>query len=627
MFVILSVPTLAIGKVTDDPNKPGAAVAPAADLKGDPKLAQKVTYTASKKTVAAIFDDLANSTGVVLKAGRNAGDWQVRDRKMNIFAKDVPLNELMNSMARVMKFKWEISGQPGARSYRLFMDRRSLLDAEAQRAREEKRAEEALAKKRENGLLQYAKLGDLSPADKAKLKTENPFMYFVANSGMGNSMGSFFAESPGALEAISSGQKFELNASSLSPKAQAGLVQTMQQMIAMEQRFTGGNSNTKLPEALVGGDMSGVSVLINHNLEMMQGMPQASMMLGEMRFQYKGGGMTLPMMDPDSAMTKLIGKALVQCEETGRPMDEVMKELGPEFVSAVTKQIKTDVGGEPLNEHPDDPALKKKIKMESTNRDLSEVQKALAEASKLAVVSDFFGSWSFPMGQIPAGELELEEALEKIGDNYTYNWDKRGGVIELRDRNWFKKRAAQIPEAWLDNWRNALSKNGTLEIDDLAQIAALTQEQITANLMGDDVLRHVIGRVYSGREVLRLYGSLDSHQRSLLFTAAGLPLRAITEDQWSQAEKSMQARGGGKLDLSRRCSILATRSQNGKIFTYKFALLDESKNELSSWNVVTPNYIAPEQPKEPTPAKPEEKKPVEAPKPADAKPAAADPLK
>lgn len=608
-LIALAVPALAVGKVTSDPNKPGAvAEAPAADLRTDAKLAQNVTYTAAKKTVSSIFADLAELTGVTLKAGRNNTDWQVRDRKMNIFAKDVPLNELMSSMARVMKFKWEISGKDGAWSYRLFMDRKSLLDAEGQRVREEQKAEEAQARKREKGLLQYAKLGNLSEADKAKLKTDSPFMYFVANSGMGGSMGAFFSESPGATEAIATGQKFEVNASSLSPAGQAGLAKSMQQMLEMEAKFGGGRGTKTVPD-----DMSSVTVQINHNLDMMKGFPQASMLLGEMAFKYKGGSMTVPFMDPDSTMVKMIGKALIQSEEQGRSMQDVMKEMGPEMMATVMKEIKAEVGGEAVVEHADDPALHEKITLEQPGSTLPDVEKALAEASKLAVVSDFFGGRGFPMGQVPAGESELKVVLDKIGDNYTYNWDKHGGVLELRDRNWFKKRAAQIPEAWLEAWRQELTKTGTIDIDGLAQIAALTQEQMSANVMGDDVLNSVIGSVYSAREILRLYGSLGSDQRPLLFADAGLSLRSLTQDQWAQAQKSIQARGGGTLDFNRQCSIAATRTEQGKAFGYKFVLLDASKTELSSWNMTTPSYTSPPPPKEAAPAKP-----ADQPKPADA---------
>lgn len=617
LILALAVPVFAVGKVTEDPNKAGAvAEAPAADLTVDTKLGQKVTYTVVKKTVSSVLDDLSKSTGVALRAGRNSSDWQVRDRKMNIYAKDVPLNQLMSSIARVMKFKWEIGGKEGeAKTYRLYMDRKSLLDAEAQRVRAEQKAEEEQAQRRQKGLMQYGQLHDMSPADKAKLKQDNPFMYFVANSGMGSTMGSFFSESPGALEAITTGQQFQVRGSSLSAQAQAGLLGAMQGMVSMEAKFSGGKARTTIPSDI---NMSSVNVQINRNLDMMKGMPQANMLLGDMQISYKGGSIDVPMMDPDSPMTKLIGKGLVMAEDTGRPLNECFKDLAPEFMSAMAKQIKTDAGGEPLIDHSaDDPALHNKITLKDPGRQLPDVEKSLADASKMTVVSDFFGGWNFPLGQVPATESELKDVLEKIGDTYTYNWDKHSAILELRDRNWFKKRAAQIPEAWLEAWRDELTKKGTIDVDDLAQIAALTQEQISVNLMSDDILKNVVGSVYSAREILRLYAALSSDQRSMLLSDSGLPFRSLTQDQWSQAQKTIQTRGGGTVDFNRQCYIVGTRKAVDRIYEYKFTLYDGNKTELASWSLSTPGYAPPPPPKDTAPAKPGDQKAGDAAKPSD----------
>ena len=69
------------------------------------RLMQKITYEAKLKRTAD-HRDLSEMTGVKLVAGARESDWPVRSRKMNIFVKDVPLYELMDSIARVMKFRW-----------------------------------------------------------------------------------------------------------------------------------------------------------------------------------------------------------------------------------------------------------------------------------------------------------------------------------------------------------------------------------------------------------------------------------------------------------------------------------------------------------------------------------------
>ena len=56
----------------------------------DARLCRNITYEASHKSVKIILADLSKMTGVTLNAGQSSQDWQVRDRKMNIFAKDLP---------------------------------------------------------------------------------------------------------------------------------------------------------------------------------------------------------------------------------------------------------------------------------------------------------------------------------------------------------------------------------------------------------------------------------------------------------------------------------------------------------------------------------------------------------
>ena len=170
LISLLAVPALA-QKTAVDPNKSVKARA----VDEDTRLAQKVTYQAARKTVSAILAELTKQTGVTLKAGINGQDWQVRDRKMNVFVKDVPLGDLMKSIARVMKFLWASGGKGDKRTYRLFMDRKTLLDAESLRMSDQERRDKEMADKRAKTLKDLANTDQLSPADLAKLKKDRPF--------------------------------------------------------------------------------------------------------------------------------------------------------------------------------------------------------------------------------------------------------------------------------------------------------------------------------------------------------------------------------------------------------------------------------------------------------------------
>jgi len=92
LLVGLALPVFAVGKVSVDPNAPGAA-APGNDAvqANDRRLSRHVSISQARTPVWKILDEMNKSSGVVLKACSGSYDWQVRDRKMIVFAKDTPL--------------------------------------------------------------------------------------------------------------------------------------------------------------------------------------------------------------------------------------------------------------------------------------------------------------------------------------------------------------------------------------------------------------------------------------------------------------------------------------------------------------------------------------------------------
>lgn len=619
MLIGLALPALAVGKVTVDPNATSAAAKEDQDLKIDTRLTKTVTLSATRACVSTVLEELTKSTGVVFKAGYNNEDWQVRDRKMNVFVKDVPLVELMNSISHVMKFKWERkgadgksadgkagisgserSGNPETWQYRLYMDRRTLLDAEAQRSRAEAKAEAEKAKRRANALDQYSDLKNLTEAQKAQLKTQNPLLYVIAQGGLGDSVGSFFKDVPAAGEAVAAGQTLRMTGASLSPSARASLLRSMQAEQSLEARFNPGQTRqASIPQDL---DMSNVNIAINEGIEQMNGQPGSSLLLGELKVTYDGHSVSAPVIDCDSDAAKMVGQMLIESDEQQRPVEEVMKEHMPEFMGAMMKVMKTEAGGEPVIEHPDDPALAAKVKLDPHAIELPDIEKDLAEKSKISVVADSFSADPFSLdpsnpvfsGKQPVSvDTEIRSILDKISDTYLYNWSKQGMVIELRDRNWFKKRAAQIPEAWIKKWRDEYTKTFTLDIDTLSQIAQLTQEQMNANVMFDAVLRPCVYPIIANRELLRFYAGLSSGQLTMLLADSGLDFAALSPDQVTQAAKFVDSKRAGLLDSAAKLALVCERKPDGKGHAFSFALVVDDKKGTADWTIAVPDYTPP----------------------------------
>ena len=601
MLFLASTCALALGKITVDPNTPEAKAKIAANVSNaDLRLAQKITYHVSHRSVVNILADLSKMTGIKLSAGYNSKDWQVRDRKMNIFSKDATIADLMSSIARVMKFKWDISGEGEKTAYRLCMDRKALLDAETQALRQQEKYQEQLTDDRESMLTSLGDVGKLSPQELDKLKSEKPFMYLMASSGVAGSLDGFIREVPSAAGALASGQEFSMRSEDLTPSAQQKILQCMQSLWSLAEKLNGGKDDSSLPSD-ISSNTDKFTVELNKRMEEFKADPTCSAMLGDISIQYGDHHLFyMPIIDPNTKFADLIGKAYIQSMEEGKPINKI-DGIQDELKAAVMLQMKEVGSGEPVAIHPEDAALDAKIKLKLKETKIEKVESALADASGISVVSDSYGV-SAGLLKVESEEIVLRDALEKIADGFFYNWDKRSAILEFRDRDWFRKRNAQIPQAWIDAWKDTLKRTGTLDINDLAQIAMLTQEQFNVNIMTeDDLVRCKLpGLIYPNSDLLKFYAGLTEAQRIAVFALSGLDMSTLTAEQWKLAEKTITRRGRDYLrDTESHLTLAGTVSSKDGRFEYNFTVSTSGDLQPIKWTLLTPQYQEPpkEQPK------------------------------
>lgn len=596
LIVLLAILTpsclCAEGKITVDPNAPGNAPKPETMVEKDDRLDQKINYEAKQKTVAEILSDLSRETGVTMNAGQNSKDWESRDVKMIIFAKDLSLRELMNSMARVMKFRWVREGKPGEYTYRFYMSGRTKMEAEARRVREEQDSRDKLMEKRKKALDSYLAAATISEADLEKLKTQNPFLYAVSKANILQPLSELLARIPGAVDALTMGQRLTVPVSALPPEAQSLALQAVQNLWRFENKLSGRERRSS--EELT-GKIDRAVLNINQHLEDIQGIRGASFLLGMIQIRIDEQNVEVPLIDPESTIAKLFGKAVIASNEQNKSIQEVSEAFATEMMKTVQDELKKSEGGDPEPEHPDEPALHEKFAFKPQSADFREVLAELAKSTGLSVVSDSYG---LPLGMMPSktGELELKEILDSIAQGYGYNWEKHGSVLELRDEKWYQKRAALIPQAWVQAWRDTLKKTGTLEIGDLAQIAELTFEQVRVNLIPDEVLSraNLLGIYFSNRDVLRLYGALSEDQRAALFSAQGFDLYTLSPEQWGLAEKLISSWNASYLSVTDLPIVISGRAERvGKQFKYSFTIAAEGSDPIKL-SFMSPLYVEPE---------------------------------
>ena len=591
---LFSTPSAAVGKITIDPNTP-EALAKAQALSGfwtaDSRLTQKISLEAKRQSVSSIISQISQKAGIKIETGLGDQDWQVRDRKMIIFAKDMPVADLMQSIARVMKFDWKRTQSDGVYSYRLFMDRNTLINAEAQSYREEQRFYQEQCQKRADFSEKLKDFADLSEQDLAKLKEEDPMMYALAASGVAESLGRIFGEAKGMRDAFVSGDKMTMNLSSESDGMKAAMLNMAKAMARMavfssdlsEEDF---DSNPDL--------LKEISVQPPHVSEDRATSDIVSLyMLGEIDLMYKRTGSSgedlgftengFPIFDPDSVFGKEFGRLFTQV------LDKGVQNLGE-----ISMNVKIDPDdllkrdfGEPAVKHDKDENIPGEVDLSQNGKngtkpfEMIDQLALFTNASGLNVISDYFVDepLNTSTDKIPSiGILKWMELLN------SYNWWRRGSTIELRDRHWFHKRSLEIPEAWLVKWRDNFKSAETLDIDDLADMAVLIGEtnQWKMNISKDDILAcdPIKWTLYLQKDFLRFYASLSQSQRAAIYTKEGLDLTNLSGEQKQIATKRL-----GWWDGKRSAVIFGTRMPLGKQFKYSF-----NTGGRNFGSITTPKY-------------------------------------
>jgi len=591
----------ASGKITVDPNA-GVGRAQVEEWDADSRLSQKVTYEARHKAIKTILADLTEMTDITFNAGYNKNDWQVRDRKMNIFAKDIVLADLMSSIARVMKFKWSVNKDQVPWTYRIYMDRSTLVEANAELSKAQADYDKKVQQRREDFLRTMENWDDdLTDDEMNALREDDPYTYRLHTSGIGAAFRGMLDDIPGMKENFLNKQDMAYPIAKLSPETQQLILNVAKSEYGenftqeYESKYTLGGVGLDLEpdefdwKAYEDKKFAGIGINIYKQFFVLDAF------LG----------------DRANPMVQWIAEKNLLKQEKNLSSKQAWEQMRDRYLDACiedAKQMEKNFPTEPQPDVPDEPDLHKKIKVEPEEKkrlELVDFEAATAKASEFAIVSD---SYKFIEGYagISKSEMQLKDVLSATCEGYRYNWDKRGSIIEFRSKDWFKRRTTQIPDEWVEKWQDNLEKHGYMPIDDYAQIATLTTEQIRENFQTEKVFRKL--GIFSGsgsKEIwlMRLYATLSASQKKELFSKIGLSVLALSADQWEYVHRACREITSEKSAIL-RCA--ASSDENGTP-VYTFRLNDtQTLDRMGIWVVTMLKYEPPET--EPEPKKNEEKK-------------------
>ena len=627
LFLCLALSTLiceyafAFGKITVDPNTGGS---PTPKAPADARVAQKVTYEARYVAVQQILEDLTAMTGIELYAGANKNDWPVRNRKMNIFVKDVRMADLMNSIAHAMKFKWSRNDDVNPPTYRLVVDGKAAAAADAQMARAKSEYEKGRQEKRQEWIDLIMKHGAKPHSEMESFRDTDPMLYEQSRFGIIQGLYALFTEYPETKTRYATGQSFRISSEKLSPEAKSLLYDSAENLKRYLQISRGeeliGLRDMLKPEYTFDVAYARMDVE-NFTPSLRWGFASVGT-TGYFRVErdaqdYEIGG--LPRRDSEWERFRSVGHYKTLNGVAPNEAWATTGDPGAKLRADLKKEEEFLYPPEPLIEHPAFDELEKTIKLnlDTPNTDpnpeliitayIAIIQKALADATGFGIVSD---SWASANGvrRMPGQEIKLGELLDKISEQYNYNWDNKSSILEFRHRMWWKNRLNQISDDLVASWSENTSKNGVLSLEDLAQISNLTYDQAEESLKPDKVLGSagIYGQIKEILDTngnlhwLRLYSTLKPELRKQL-KDRWISGAMLSFDQWKMAEVMFD-----RIDSLRSDALFSLmKTPDDNVLRYEFREFEVTNqdgdnpaaNEDRKWRVTLPKYTPPASPK------------------------------
>ena len=499
----------------------------------DPRLDQKVSCDSEGLPVYAILAQLSQSTGVDMAAGLDKDDWMVQDRKVIVHVTDMKLRDLLREFGSVLKFHWSRGGERGKWTYVLWQDKQQRTEEQSLRDSAEDAQAKQRREKRENFVADITNLGSLSESSAAVLKATDPWRYILATEPLGGDVAGFINAFPDARNAFVQGSEASFPVSTLPPQ-----VQDMVRRIAVSYDSLTKSVGASEDHSDLLNKFDKLQITINRRTSGAGGDIISQSLLGRITIGSGFDSLDVPLFDPSSATAKALGKAIVSLK-SGMSKDQVGKHLETDMAAALQEK---KVSSEASRDISSDPYLKTKVKLfdVATNSPLTMTLKNLAEKTKLDIISDYYPSAPLT---VAAGEKTLGETLESIRTIYGSNWTKTGNLLRFTDKDWFKKRAWEIPQVWLNYWKAEGKANNGLQLWDLVQIGCLRDEQIDHTIItNQDMLVMGAGDAARNRQILRFYGMLKDDQVQKLSNQS-LPISSLTDDQWTALQKALATKG------------------------------------------------------------------------------------
>jgi len=125
-----------------------------------------------------------------------------------------------------------------------------------------------------------------------------------------------------------------------------------------------------------------------------------------------------------------------------------------------------------------------------------------------------------PQGLPEIQGLTVADALEKVGEAFGSDWRLISDTIVFRNPQWPLDDPKEVPNRLLQRWDKLLKERGWMTLDEVAEVGALTDDQLGSLLIDRPEMRVVL----QAWPFVRFYAGLSPGQRRAARSPEGLDL-------------------------------------------------------------------------------------------------------
>jgi hypothetical protein len=163
----------------------------------------------------------------------------------------------------------------------------------------------------------------------------------------------------------------------------------------------------------------------------------------------------------------------------------------------------------------------------------ADVLEALHRVSGMPIVADYYTHLYAPR-DVSVERMPLFEALNRLADTMHQRWSKDGAWLQFRSTSYYDDRLKEVPNRLLARWARSRKEHGALSLEELSEIAQLSDTQLQAEDMAAGA-RALFGleewdlaRGSTQRTHLRYLAGLTSVQRQAALSPTGLPFARLS---------------------------------------------------------------------------------------------------